>query len=540
MSTIGADLDELQAVKTLIDKGEFESALKCITNLPGDKILEGNILKSRILRYQLKQQAATTLIQDTLAKIQSPVIKLDALIEQAFLLVTTRKMELGWANIQQAEELMQSLSILSEKSENDLDLRHLESKLHYVKARFFMIKFKGDTYDRDKFDQAYAYLQKSLEICEITGNNYQSAGIHRHLGDLNLSKIDTDQALIHYQKSLEQYQQVGNIEAQRNNYLFLAKIYDERGNLDLALEHALKSLDIHITYKFGQEQILRIIASIYWKMGDLTRAQQILEQALEQANIWWKKNASNKSFIPSTTLVTLQYLFRLALIQGNIDSGKDLFSQMQKIYNDHKVIIENKPERIRIYYRDSIKLANALLLKQHTRIRFKIQAQEILTGIVKDSNYSLRILHQPYMLHQPYVNATPALCDLLLDELKLYGDTEVLTEIKDLIKQFNHFATANHLNPVVIEALILESKLSLIEGNIAKAGKLLDEALTITKEKKLKFSQHKVIEEKKELEANLDTWNSMVEQNASMYERINQSKLQNYLKKAQAQLFLDK
>ena len=72
-----------------------------------------------------------------------------------------------------------------------------------------------------------------------------------------------------------------------------------------------------------------------------------------------------------------------------------------------------------------------------------------------------------------------------------------------------------------------------------KGTNLTERLLTITQEKKLKFLQHKVMQEKQELEANLDMWNSMVEQNASMYERINQSKLQDYIKKAQVQLYQD-
>ena len=165
-------------------------------------------------------------------------------------------------------------------------------------------------------------------------------------------------------------------------------------------------------------------------------------------------------------------------------------------------------------------------------MRFKMQAQEILTDIVKDSS------HGPITDNMIY--AIPVLCDLLLDELKTYGETEVLTETKDLIKLFKSFAMDNNLYPFVIEALILDSKLSLIEGEINQAGEILDDAFKITQEKNLIFLQNKVELEKQELESNLVTWNSLVEQNASMYDRINQSKLQNYLKKAQAQLFLDK
>ena len=520
MSTTEADLDEIGTIRKLTTKGEFDSALKTIENLPEDKRLEGDVLKSRILRYQLHFQTASALIHETLPKIESPLLKLEALIEHAFVLNSTSKDTLGRESIQQAEELYQS--ILNKHSENDLELKDLEAKLYHVKARYVL-------FDQQNIDQAYLYLQKSLKISETTGNKHQLAGIHRSLGYISLNRFNIDQALKHYHTSLELYQQVGNIETQRINFRVIAKIYDEKGDLDQALENALKSLDIHIKYKIHQEHILRVIASIYWKMGNLNKTQQIMEQALEQANNWWTKNAPNKSYFPNTTFTALENLFRLALIQGNIDAGKDLYSQMKKIYSDHKVILNKESLN---YFNDRINLANALLLKQHNRIRFKMQAQEILTGIVNNSSYSI--------YDDIIIYAIPALCDLLLDELKTYGEAEVLAETKDLIKKFTIFTTENHLYPLVIEALILDSKLSLIEGEITKAGEILDKALIITKEKQLIFLQSMVIQEKQELEANLDTWNNLVEQNASMYERINQSKFQNYLKKAQAQLYLDK
>jgi len=230
MSIIEANLDELQVIRTLIEKGEFEDAMKSIANLPEDKILEGNILKSRVLRYQLNFQAANTLIQETLPLIQSLLLKLDALIEQAYVLFSTRKFEIGWESIYQAEAIFQS--ILSESPENNPELKDLESKLYRVKARYLFL---------ENIDQAYVYIQKSLKICETTGNMHQLAGIHRSLGHYYLDRINIDQALKHFHNSLEKYQQVGNNEAQRNNYMIIAEIYDERGNLDLALEYAKRN-----------------------------------------------------------------------------------------------------------------------------------------------------------------------------------------------------------------------------------------------------------------------------------------------------------
>ncbi len=212
-------------------------------------------------------------------------------------------------------------------------------------------------------------------------------------------------------------------------------------------------------------------------------------------------------------------LIRIALFKQDYISAKQLLNELENIKDPSNNIIINS----------RIQLARALILKQKKRVRSKVQAEKILSDLLnqKEVDSELSLL------------ATQHLCELLLDELKTSGKPDVLTEANRLIKQL--FDVGEHHNSDLIkgEALILQAKFKLLEGDISTSTELLEQAITISEKEGLRILLLKAQNEKEMLENQMDTWKTLIDQNASMYERLEHGCLLEYVKEAQ-QICLDR
>jgi len=105
---------------------------------------------------------------------------------------------------------------------------------------------------------------------------------------------------------------------------------------------------------------------------------------------------------------------------------------------------------------------------------------------------------------------------------KLINEEGKLTEILEILDAL-----------AIVNALILKTKLALLEANIKDAVKLLTRAELIAREKGLILIHEKVKKEQNDLDKQLDEWKGLYERNASMYERLERSRINNYFKDAQ-------
>jgi hypothetical protein len=164
--------------------------------------------------------------------------------------------------------------------------------------------------------------------------------------------------------------------------------------------------------------------------------------------------------------------------------------------------------------------AKALMLKTKPRMRHNAKAQEIFkqltTEDIVENELAIIIM----------IN----LCELLLDELKAYNEVEIFQETKDLVQTLQLLAKEQRLFPLFIDVSILRSKFALIEGDFTQATEILDQAEIMAQEKTLGLLEGKVIKEKALLEEQHETWQSLINHNASFLERLNQAKLVEYIK----------
>ncbi|UCG03080.1 MAG: carbon-nitrogen hydrolase family protein, partial [Candidatus Heimdallarchaeota archaeon] len=123
-------------------------------------------------------------------------------------------------------------------------------------------------------------------------------------------------------------------------------------------------------------------------------------------------------------------------------------------------------------------------------------------------------------------------CDLLLFEVKSFGDPEVWTEAKTLIQQFSTKAQDQQLFPEIIEALLLHAKFATIEGELQQALKYYDQAKLTATEKNLDLLAQKIAGEKRTFEVEFEKWQELIQSNASLQERLKVARIEEYIQDA--------
>jgi tetratricopeptide (TPR) repeat protein len=360
-------------------------------------------------------------------------------------------------------------------------------------------------YEKGEFDKTLKHWTKSLVLREEIGNFQDIAGSLNNLGLIYRTKGELDKALEYYKRSLAFYDEIGNpfhIALALNN---IGDAYRAKGELDKALEFLQRSLAL-------KDDIgnLQDIATTLDNIGIIYRAKGEVDKALDcfQRSLALEEKIGNDLW----SSYTLFYLILLALDQQDQTRAQTYLSQIQRLHT-------RTPNK-KIHLRS--RLAEALVLKQSKRMRDKVQAQDLLSQIVNEEGVwfewtTLAIINY---------------CDLLLFEVKSFGDPEVWAEAKTLIQQFSTKAQDQQLFPEIIEALLLRAKFSTIEGELQQALKYYDQAKLTATQKNLDLLAQKITGERRTFEQEFEKWQEMIQRNASLQERLKMARIEEYIQDA--------
>lgn len=194
------------------------------------------------------------------------------------------------------------------------------------------------------------------------------------------------------------------------------------------------------------------------------------------------------------------------------NQAKENLNRLRQIATDNKVFLAQ------VRY----KLAQAIYLKNKPRVKQKIEAQELLESVSKEERI-------PY---QFTVIALFNLCELLLDELKLYGEREVLEEVERLTQKILQIAQKQHSYTLIVQILLIRSKFVLLDGALDTADNLLKQADIYTKEKGLSFLSDEISQERSNFEKELEVWTELTQRDSPFQKRLKQAKIENYISEA--------
>ncbi|MFX0091105.1 MAG: tetratricopeptide repeat protein [Candidatus Hodarchaeota archaeon] len=408
---------------------------------------------------------------------------------------------------------------------------------------------------KDELDTALDYYQQALDIAKQIGNSHGIADALTQIGWVYIGKGEIDTALTCYQQALTIYEKSsipfriafalglivnvyilkGELEAALENchrwlrlsqevyqktenavnlarcYYRFAWIHYLKGELDTALDYVQQSLAFQGTiggpYFFFDFIFLSVL--IYQAQGEWGTALERLQQLLSEVEQW----------NDTSTAEVLFELVRVVLAQKNRLQAQGYLSRLQQL--------QTRTPNPWIHL--CSRLAEALVLKQSSRVREKFQAQTILEQIVQEEvlRFDLTAL------------ALIQLCDLLIAEVKFSGEPDVWEEVKALVDKLYVMAQDQHSVTLMCEALLLRAKSAVADGKLSQAQSCYEQARLTATEKNLPVLLAKVDTEQKRFEADFEKMQNLIQSNASLQERVTNARMEDYLKKIQPLLKMD-
>ena len=490
-------------LKDLYQNGKYQEVLDLLTqkddqgvfaSLPESEQIKCLYYKSRSLQFlgQLKDalQVATAAYANAMA-LNDKALTLMLLIAQLYALWKLGRLD------DTSEFMKEGKSIMEGFTAKDRQTRTWVALFENVQGNIY--------YEKGEFDKTLKHWTNSLVIREEIGNFQDIAGSLNNLGLIYRTKGELEKALEYYKRGLAFYDEIGNpvyIALALNN---IGDAYRAKGELDKALEYLQRSLALKDEIGNLQDiaTTLDNIGIIYRAKGELDKASNCFQRslALEEkiGNDLWSS-------------YTLFYLILLALDQQDQNRAQTYLNRLQQLHT-------RTPNK-KIHLRS--RLAEALVLKQSKRMRDKVQAQVLLNQIVNEED----------VWFEWTTLAIVNYCDLLLFEVKSFGDPEVWAEAKALIQQFSTKAQDQQLFPEIIEALLLRAKFATIEGELQQALKYYDQAKLTATEKNLDLMAQKIAGERRTFEIEFEKWQELIQRNASLQERLKMARIEEYIQDA--------
>ncbi|MFX0095146.1 MAG: tetratricopeptide repeat protein [Candidatus Hodarchaeota archaeon] len=478
---------DLNWAEQLLDEGKFREALQIVETIEQRDALSTHnhllcqVLKSNLMNKMGHFDRALKLTEQILEEIQDRklhLLKIDALIVKAEGLWHLGRLDNSLVAISQGEKIIKSL-----EQSSDVILRI--ARLEISKAEIY--------WAQGKQDRALEFLEQSLFLGRKINKKDLIIISLCNLGAIYLTKGDLDYALKYFQDSLMLLEDFENKHLRAGVFINIGNVCAAKGELDRALDYLQESLLLF--EELGNKHLIagtfRTIGSIYGRKGDLDQALNYLKQSVDLF-----KEIGNKMYLSGA----LFSLISVAIDRMSPEQTQYYLKQLEEIN------IQEDSKLISQFYR----VAEALLLKTRPRTRNRIKAAELLEQVVKEDVVN----------HEVTVVALLNLCDLLLGELRLSGDPEVLDEVQNLVNRLFNIAKKQHSHSLLVETYLLQSKLALVNLNLEKTQRLLIQAQELAEEKGLQRLAIKVSYEHDELLRQLDKWKTLIQQKASISERI--------------------
>ncbi|UCG00824.1 MAG: tetratricopeptide repeat protein [Candidatus Heimdallarchaeota archaeon] len=530
---------EIDRVKKLLEKGKLNEALTKIdqldkrTDLSNDDKIEILLLKSTIFMKLGEFELSNDILGEFLGKKNiDPLHTVDALIIKAENLDRQAEYDEGLEIVSEGEELLKQLTQIEQKEiskRQSILLRRkggiysmkgdLDSALNLTQQSLKLAREIKDQslisgalnnigiifQEKGDNDNALDYFRQSLAIAQEIGKKYDLAFPLGNIGIIYRRKGDFTKALENFQQSLAIYQEIGDKRGISVLLFFIGETYAQKGELDDALDHYEQSIVPmeEIGDKFFLGNTLLGIGEVHRQRGDFTQANDYFKRSL----VLFEEIGNNIHISENVLLLLLT-----AINNNSFSQAKNFLGRLQQINDLEDNLIVSQ------YFR----LAHAIILKNSTRMSGKVKSQEILHDLVNEKSFSYQITF----------HAMLSLCELLVDELKLFGEEEVQKQVKSLLNRINVIAFEQHASPLIVQTLLLQAKFSLVEGNAQQANKLLDKARVTANESGLELLAVNVSNEQENLYRELDKWKELFHRNAPLVERLDMAQLNDYISNA--------
>ena len=479
-------IDDADYLKALDLLGELEDSVE----FSKKEELTSKLLKATIFSKLSKFNESIQLSEEVYKKAQSlnlPYYSIDALLIKEETLLRMSDLDESLKVINEAERLISGLS-----SNNML----AEKKAILKRHKGGIYNFKGNT------DKAIELTIQSLELAKNAGVKKDIAACLNNLGVYYNQLADLTKALEYYIQSREIFDEIGSTRERAVNSSNIGWIYGQLGKM----KESLKFLDdgLEKWKEIGDEvsigNQMGTIGYQYYRMGNIDKAIEYLDQGLRIARKFGKVNDIGMK------------LFHLLLCYYNLDNletARKFSEEMFEVITDDAIPLLDHMKRF----------GKALVLKMSPRMTEKAKAQEILQELTNEQFMDSEIRYYVLM----------SLCDLLIYELRSYGEKVVSQQIESILNDMQILSNKINSPEMIINTLILKSKLSLINGELKQAEEILEDAKVYSDDLELIQLKNWVNHEKTILYKELDKWIELMDQNTPMKDRVKQARLEEYI-----------
>ena len=475
--------------------GDMMKSLEVLTKLEeGEEISPKEqcsiyLLKSKIYNitgeYNRKVQSLDLTFQKC-QKLDDTCLLFDILILKVEKAIFEGKKEKFFELIGKTEKLFEENQIVLQPKLGDILLS---------KGRYFHIT-EGD------LTQALKFFDESSKIYKKNNDKQKLAEVFIEIAGIMFYKGKLDKAMDYYKDSLKLNEEIGNKRGIVTVYNGFGILFSFTENLHKSLMYLKKCLAIaeKNNYKYLIATSLVNIGETLYVQGDLKGTGEYFEKSL-------------KIFQELQNICGVGYvLLDLIMLYIEMDYNekiKENFSHLEEIYNQYN----DKFKEIDEYFR----VAKALVLKNSTRMRDKVKAEEIFKEFVNEDSVDFQLT----------IIALLNWCELLLHELSINNDPEVLKEIQPIIKKLLHLEEQQYDYISIAKTYLLQAKLALIQFKLKEAQQFLTQAQQIAQQKGLQLLAMKISAEHDELLNQLDLWESLHKRSnqISMVERFKYAKL---------------
>ncbi len=422
----------------------------------------------------------------------------------------------------------------------------LANQIDYKIGKIRTIRGIGvDLIYKSKYEEGFENIKKAMELAEKIDHDDELTYSLLWMGRYYTRIKELDKASVYLEHCNNLAIQLDNWWSIANSLANIALIDRFRGDLDLSLNKCTKRHDIElkIGIKIRIAWALSRIAEIYEEQGELDKALDNYNYSLEVNEEEGILTTISQNLLSIGNIYKMKgdYEAALSYFERGYQKGHEIGSPIciqSPLYNLVSLLASTDRERAKIYLdefeeieakanivpiSDAFKFTRAIFLKSSIRLIDKMQALVLFKEIFDEKvSQGISIMH-----------CIPHLLELLIIEYELSKEKEVLDEIKEYLDLLYNTAIEENLYPYLIKALLIKSQLSQIGGEFNKSEELVEEAISIAKEKNLGALLREVEIVQEGMRSEIERMQHLLNKNADFTERLKHSNLMNYLKKAQ-------
>lgn len=356
----------------------------------------------------------------------------------------------------------------------------------------------------DNWDEAENLTQQAWNLVEAYDHRRWMSFILFNLGRIYDLKGDFRRAEEFYHRDLDWAEKVGaqlHIALCATN---LGHIFIAQGDFDRALKYSEKGMEANKKMGRTKGYIIGLAncGLVRNSAGDQDGALTLLEESLDIADRQEQAGLLGGIFRSHILLNIVSIL----VTQGKVNEAQQKVARILRISEETS---DN-------YDAQAYRIAAALVLKSSVLPANRQMAKKNLTKVLDGGMFDYELVTLA-LLH---------LAELLVSELQMTGEEKVLQELDTRLNNLLAISSEQNSSLLLVQTLLLQSKVAFLQLETDKARGLLDQARSIAEQKGLQVISKRIVDENELLLNELGLLEKLGENRPSIEERAETVRIQ--------------